>query len=111
MGQVYNKRDLHLDMLFCYSQMNSVDQSGAMGHSGPKNSRQMQSVPGLHQSVYSCVRERPPRVLSGTEEPIPSPWFNEDHGSGQSQRISKHEMTQRKALHSTFEVALSSLLS
>lgn len=88
-----------------YSQeMSLVDQSGTMGHFGPENSREIQSVPGLNQSVCLCVREWPTWFLSGTVEPIPSPWFNEDHGSGKSQRISKHEMTQQKATQSTCEV-------
>lgn len=84
--------------------MSLVDQSGTVGHFGPENSREIQSVPGLNQSVCSCVREWPTWFLSGTVEPIPSPWFNEDHGSGKSQRISKHEMTQQKATQATFEV-------
>lgn len=65
--------------------MTLVDQSGTVGHFGPKNSREMQSVPGLNQSVCPCVREWPTCILSGTVEPIPSPCFNKDHGSGRSQ--------------------------
>jgi len=48
--------------------MSLVDQSGTVGHFGPENSREIQSVPGLNQSVCSCVREWPTWFPSGTVE-------------------------------------------